>query len=69
METVNVVIAALDPVFAKVIGTLTQKADIPVPPGREGPEAYELLSRLSLAATRSARHSTVHPARARACTG
>jgi hypothetical protein len=49
METVNVVVAALDPVFAKVIGTLTQKAEIPVAPGRAGPEEYELLSRLSLA--------------------
>jgi VWFA-related protein len=49
VETVNVVVAALDPVFAKVIGTLTQKADIPFPPGREEPEEYELLSRLSLA--------------------
>jgi hypothetical protein len=49
METVNIVVAALDPVFAKVIGTLTQRADIPFPPGRAAPEEYELLSRLSLA--------------------
>jgi hypothetical protein len=48
-ETVNVVVAALDPVSGRLIGTLTQKAELPWPPGASRSAAYELLSRMNLA--------------------
>jgi len=61
-ETVNVVVAALDPVFAKVVATVTQKAEIPIRRGREGPDEYELLSRLTLAPGRYAIRAAVDSA-------
>jgi VWFA-related protein len=45
-ETVNVVVAALDPARGRAVGSLTQRAEIPARVARTG--EYELLSRIDL---------------------
>jgi hypothetical protein len=47
-ETVNVVIAAIDPVYANIVGTLTQKGEIPLA-AAAARGGFELLSRMDLA--------------------
>jgi len=47
-DTMSVQFAVLDPYLSSVEGTMTQKAEFPISSGADGPQTYELLSRLSI---------------------